>query len=173
MDHKKFKHAKDNHDCADMGFSAEKEFKRLAEEKGYSVRVAGREEQFSHVDFILSKDGNEWRIDVKGAKRVKRTDSEVNYDTLWLEFKNGHGGEGWLVKEKGCEVIAFQQQNSFILVSRRELKELAEKLVDFNKLVTQSKNALYCIYKRFGRQDKLTMIKVEDLKQLNYKEWSF
>ena len=171
MEHKKFKHAKDNHDCADMGFSAEKKFKELAEAKGYSLRIAGREEQFSHVDFILTKDGKEWRVDVKGAKRVKRTDSEVNYTTLWLEFKNGHGGEGWIVKENGCCTIAFELENEFILVSRKDLKKLAEKLCDLTKKVDSAKKAMYNGYKRFGRQDLLSMIKTDDLKQIAHSIW--
>jgi hypothetical protein len=97
MEHKKFKHNLDNHDCAEMGFSAEVIFKQLAEGKGYSLRVAGRQEQFSHVDFILNKDGKEWRVDVKGAKKLKRTDNNYCFEHIWLEWKTGHGKDGWLV----------------------------------------------------------------------------
>lgn len=171
MEHKKFKHSLDKHDCHEMGFSAEVIFKQLAEGKGYSVRVAGREEQFSHVDFILEKDSKEWRIDVKGAKRIKRTDKEVNYHTTWLEWKTGHGKDGWLVADKGCENIAFELENEFVIVSRKELKKLAEKLCDLTKRVDSPKKALYCGYKRFGRQDLLSIIKTEDLKQIQHSIW--
>lgn len=173
MEHKKFKHALDKHDCSDIGFSAEVIFKQLAEEKGYSVRVARREEQFSHVDFILAKDKDEWRVDVKGAKRKKRTDDSVDYSILWLEFKNGNGGEGWLTKENGCDVIAFQQKDSFILVLRKSLLKLTESLINFEKNVSSPKDALYCIYKRFGRQDRLSIIKTEDIKKIKFSEWKF
>lgn len=171
MEHQKFKHNLDNHDCADRGFSAEVIFKHLAEEKGYSVKVASREMQYSHVDFVLNKDDKEWRVDVKGAKKKKRTDDLVDYSVVWLELRNGHGGFGWLAKENGCSHIAFELENEFILVSRKELKELAEKLCNFEKMVGQSKNALYCGYKRFGRRDLLTLIKTEDLKQINHSIW--
>lgn len=171
MEHQKFKHNLDNHDCADRGFSAEVVFKQLAEEKGYSVRVARREEQFSHVDFVLNKDDKEWRVDVKGAKKKKRTDESVDYSVLWLEFRNGNGGWGWLTKENGASHIAFELEKEFILVNRRELKELTEKLCNLEKMVDSAKKALYCGYKRFGRRDLLTLIKTEDLKQINHSIW--
>jgi hypothetical protein len=171
MEHKKYKHALDKHDCSDRGFSAEVIFKQLAEEKGYSVRVAGREEQFSHVDFILNKGGVEWKIDIKGAKRKKRTDDAVDYSILWLEFRNGNGGDGWLTKEKGCSHIAFELENEFVIVSRKELLKLAKKLCNLEKMVAQSKNALYCGYKRFGRRDLLSIIKTEDLLTIKHSKW--
>lgn len=169
--HTKFKHALDKHDCHDMGFSAEVIFKQLAEEKGYSVRVARREEQFSHVDFILTKGDVTWRVDVKGAKRKKRTDDSVDYSILWLEFRNGNGGEGWLTKENGATNIAFELENEFVIVSRKELLKLAKKLCNLEKMVAQSKNAMYCGYKRFGRRDLLTLIKTEDLLTIKHSIW--
>lgn len=172
MEHKKFKHHLDNHDCADRGFSAETIFKQLAEQKGYSVRVAGREEQFSHVDFVLTKGDLTWRVDVKGAKRKKRTDDKVDYSIIWCEIKNGNGGDGWLVKDqKGATTIAFELENEFVIVSRKDLLGLVKKICNLEKMVGQSKNALYCGYKRFGRQDLLTLIKTEDLKQINHSIW--
>ncbi len=171
MEHTKFKHALDKHDCGEMGFSAEVTFKKLAEEKGYSVRVARREEQFSHVDFILQKDGKEWRVDVKGAKRLKRADEAPNYDFVWLEFRTGHGTDGWLTADKGCCTLAFELENEFILVSRKDLLKLAKKMCDLGNVVSSSRKALYCAYKRFGRQDLLSLIKTEDLRQLTHSVW--
>ena len=171
MTHTKFKHNLDNHDCADRGFSAEVIFKQLAEEKGYSVKIASREMQYSHVDFVLNKDNKEWRVDVKGAKKKKRTDDLVDYSVIWLEFRNGNGGFGWLVRENGCSHIAFELENEFILVGRKELKELADKLCNLEKKVDAAKKAMYCGYKRFGRQDLLSLIKTEDLKQIPHSIW--
>jgi len=172
MEHKKFKHALDKHDCGEMGFTAEVTFKKLAEEKGYLCRVAGREEQFSHVDFILTKGKDEWKVDVKGAKRKKRTDDLVDYSIIWCEIRNGNGGEGWLTKDKnGATIIAFELENEFVLVSRKDLLNLVYKLSDLTKMVTQSKNALYSGYKRFGRKDLLTMIKTTDLLTIKHSIW--
>lgn len=171
MEHQKFKHNLDNHNCSEMGFTAEVLFKQLAEEKGYSVRVAGRQEQFSHVDFILNKEEKEWKVDVKGAKKIKRTDNQPCYEHLWLEFKTGHGKDGWLVANKGCDTLAFELEHEFVLVARKELKKLAEKLCNLEKRVDSSKKALYCGYKRFGRQDLLSLIKTEDLKQIPHSIW--
>lgn len=172
MEHQKFKHSLDKHDCHEMGFSAEVIFRKLAEEKGYSVKVAGREEQFSHVDFILTKGKDEWRVDVKGAKRKKRTDDKVDYSIIWCEVKNGNGGEGWLVKDKnGPTTIAFELENEFIIVSRKELLNLVKKLCNLENLVDSSRKALYNGYKRFGRRDLLTLIKTEDLLTIKHSKW--
>jgi hypothetical protein len=171
MEHKKFKHNLDNHDCSEMGFSAEVIFKQLAEKKGYSLRVSERQENFNHVDFILQKNGKEWRVDVKGAKRLKRADAALNYDFVWLEFRTGHGKDGWLAADKGCCTLAFELENEFILVSRKDLFELAKKLCDLEKKVDSAKKALYCGYKRFGRRDLLSLIKTEDLRQIQHSIW--
>jgi len=169
MEHKKYQHNLDKHDCADRGFSAEVIFKQLAEEKGYAVRVACREEQFSHVDFVLNKDNKEWRVDVKGAKKISRTNEKPCFEHTWIEKKNCRGQNGWILGESSH--IAFELENEFIIVSRKDLLELVEKLCDFNKLVTQSKKALYCGYRRFGRQDLLTLIKTTDLYQIKHTIW--
>lgn len=154
-----------------MGFSAEEKFKELAEKKGYSTRVAERQENFNHVDFILQKDKKEWKVDVKGAKRLRRADETLNYDLVWLEFRTGHNTAGWLTADKGCCTLAFELENEFILVSRKDLLKLAEKLCDLTKRVDSPKKALYCGYKRFGRQDLLSIIKTEDLKQIQHSIW--
>jgi len=172
MEHKKYKHSLDKSGgCAETGFSAEQKFKELAEQKGYSVRVARREEQFNHVDFVLEKDEKRWNVDVKGAKKIKRTDATPCYEHIWLEFRTGHGKDGWLTADKGCSHIAFELANEFIIVSRKDLKKLAEKLCNLENRVDSSKKALYCGYKRFGRQDLLSLIKTEDLYTIHHSTW--
>ena len=169
MEHQKFKHNLDNHDCADRGFSAEIVFKQLAEEKGYSVEVCGRQLQFSHIDFILKKDKKIWKIDIKAAKRLSRQSEKPNFDFIWCELKNCRGKDGWLLG--GSTSIAFELEKEFIIVGRKDLLELVKKLCNFEKMVGQSKNALYCGYKRFKRQDLLTLIKTSDLYKIPHSIW--
>jgi hypothetical protein len=155
--------------CAAVGQKAEDIFKSLAEERGYVVEVSSREQQFNHIDFILKKDGSQWKIDIKGAKKISRANEKPCFEHIWIEKKNCRGQDGWILGASSH--IAFQQEDHFIIVPRKDLLKLVEKLCDFDKLVTQSKKALYCGYRRFGRQDLLTLIKTTDLYQIKYTIW--
>lgn len=172
MTHTKYQHSLDKTgECAESGFSAEQKFKELAEQRGYEVKISGREQQFNHVDFILKKDNKEWKVDVKGAKKISRQNNDVCFQHIWLEWKNCRGNDGWLTTEKGCDTIAFELENEFVIVSRKDLLKLAKKLCNLEKMVGQSKNALYCGYKRFGRRDLLSIIKTEDLLTIKHSKW--
>lgn len=162
------KHDK-NGTCAAVGQRAEDIFRQLAESKGYEVEVSSREQQFNHIDFILKKDNKEWKIDIKGAKKISRANEKPCFEHTWIEKKNCRGQDGWILGH--ASEIAFELENEFIIVSRKDLLELVEKLCDFDKLVTQSKKALYCGYRRFGRQDLLSLIKTTDLYQIKHTIW--
>lgn len=156
-------------DCAKVGKKAEDSFRELAEKRGYTVQASSMEQQFNHIDFILKKDNKEWKIDIKGAKKISRTNEKPCFKYIWIEKKNCRGQNGWILGS--ASQIAFELENEFIIVSRKELLELVEKLCDFDKLVTQSKKALYCGYRRLGRQDLLSLIKTTDLYQIKYTIW--
>lgn len=162
------KHDKDGK-CAEVGQRAEDKFRELAEAKGYEVEVCGREMQFNHVDFILRKGKKTWKIDIKGAKKLSRQHENPCFEHLWIEMKNCRGKDGWILGM--ATSIAFELADEFIIVDRKELLRLVEKLCDLKKMVAQSKKALYCGYKRFKRQDLLTLIKTDDLKQIKHSIW--
>lgn len=155
--------------CAQTGKRAEDLFRDLAEKRGYTVQISSREQQFNHIDFILEKGGQKWKIDVKGAKKLSRKNDDPCFKHIWIEKKNCRGQNGWILGESSH--IAFELENEFVIVSRKDLLELVEKLCNFDKIVTQSKKALYCGYRRFGRQDLLSLIKTTDLYQIKYTIW--
>lgn len=162
------KHDKDG-TCAAVGQRAEDIFKALAEERGYTVEVSSREQQFNHIDFILRKDGKEWKIDIKGAKKLSRANEKPCFEHVWIEKKNCRGKDGWILG--GATEIAFEIENEFVIVGRKDFLKLVEKLCDFEKTVAQSKKALYCGYRRFGRQDLLSLIKTTDLYTIHHTLW--
>lgn len=156
--------------CSEDGGKAEDFFLSLAQERGWLVEKATRKEQYLHIDYFLSQAGYQtYSFDVKARKKVKRSDSEVNDDLLWVEWTNVAGKDGWL--NGAANYIAFERENDFVIVERFQLKNLCEKLVS-KKKVSSTSDALYKIYQRKGRLDEISIIKFSDIfKNIKYKIW--
>lgn len=168
--HAKYQHSLDKTgNCAESGFSCEEQFKLLAEKMGYEVVVVGREMQFSHVDFILKKDGKQWKFECKGRKKIRRADEDFADHITWVEFKRGDGKNGWLMGS--ADQIALEQENEFIIISRKDLLKLAEKLVDRTKTVDKAFKAHNVSYRRFNRRDEIAYIDTSEIKKQKVKIW--
>lgn len=150
------------------GFSAEQEFKAIAESKGYLAEETTREQQFQHIDLILKKDNKIWLIDVKAKKKLRRKDENYNFEWVWLELANVRGDPGWLFSNG---FLAFEMESYFIVVAKKDLAALAEKLVNFEKEVDRPEKAKYSVYRRFGRKDKITLIESKYLTQIKHSIW--
>ena len=143
------------------GEQAEGEFEKLAKKRGLKVKKATKSQQFSHIDFILTDKNNTVHlVDVKARKKVSRTSSSFSDDLVWIEFKNVSGKDGWLYG--ASDFIAFERENNFVIVPRKNLVILCESLVTQKKVSTSS-DALYCRYTRNGRSDELSLIKMQDI----------
>lgn len=109
-------------------------------------------------------------IDVKSKKRIGRSDVNEQETIVWLEYKNVQGRNGWLVS---CvDILAFERDDDFILVKRKELQQMADELCDLTDMVTKSSEALYKGYTRKGREDLITQVKMKDIMKLEHKIWS-
>ncbi len=169
--HTKYQHSLDKSgDCAASGFSCEEQFKLLAESKGYEVEVASRNMQFSHVDFVLKKDGSQWKFECKGRKKIKRADEDFADHVTWIEFKRTDGKNGWIYGS--ADYLAIEQKSEFIIIARKDLQELAEKLVDRTKTVDKAFKAHNVSYRRFGRRDEISYISTSEIRKLNIKIWN-
>jgi len=158
--------------CSEVGETAEDLFQKIAWDKGWSARSATRKEQLQHIDFHLYNDESlkEYKVDVKARKKVKRTDSNINDELIWVEFTNVAGREGWL--NGLADYIAFEQEDHFIIFDRLGILNFCKKKVNFKNRVTQSKDAVYNIYQRSGRKDEISLIPLNDLKKhLGYSTW--
>lgn len=170
MEHKKYQHAKDTSgDCAASGFSCEEQFKKLAESKGYEVLVAGRNLQFCHVDFILKKDDKQWNFECKSRKKIRRADLEPTDDYCWIEFKRTDGKDGWIFGD--AHYVVLEQKDEFLIVDRKALLKLAEKLVDREKVVARAEKAFNVSYRRFGRKDEIAYILTAEIRKLKLSIW--
>ena len=145
---------------------SELRFKNICLSKNYKINKSTREQDITeHWDFKV----NNSLVDVKGAKRVSRSDQEYNYNIAWLEIQNVRGDIGWL---KGkANFIALEQQDCYIIVKREDLLNWLRKKIINTKLVRNPKDALYRLYQRKNRKDIISMVKINDFIK-DIKSWT-
>jgi len=146
--------------CWNRGQGVEESFQNLLKGKGIKYRPATLEEQYKHYDYITDRG----TIDVKARKRIRRNDNTEQDELVWLEFKNIHGSRGWLASD--VDYIAFERENDFVIVRRIYLYDMALKKCELDDRVTRSSEALYKGYQRKGAQDLISMIKMQDVLDL-------
>ena len=108
----------DKKDSLELGQGAESRFASLAQKQGWMVVKASKTGNIEHhYDYEISKDGRQYRVDVKSKKRVARKTGDVQDDLIWIEFRTVRDTKGWLFGS--ADLIAFENQNSFKIVERK------------------------------------------------------
>lgn len=148
------------------GQELERKFYEILKLRDKNARQATPQEQYKHIDFCTYFG----TIDVKSKKRIGRADIDEQETIVWLEYKNVQGRDGWLVSS--VDILAFERDDDFILVKRKELQRMADKLCNLDDMVDKSSDALYKGYTRKGRQDLITQVKMKDLMKLKHRLWS-
>lgn len=147
-----------------LGENAESAFVDAAKKSGMQITKSSRQDEFRHIDFhIETADKVQFSVEVKSRKKIKRNDSNVNDELLWIEFKNVRGMRGWLYGS--ADLIAFERENDFVMVNRKLLARLCERLCDLTKINVDVKMPLYTGYQRRDRSDLLSLIKMSDILQ--------
>lgn len=160
----------DRKDSLELGQKAEGRFASLAQKQGWTVAEASKTGNIEdHYDYEISKDGSQFRVDVKSKKRVSRKADAVQDDLVWIEFRTVRGTKGWLFGS--ADLIAFENQNGFKIVERKALVGVINKLVRINVKVDKPEDALYKVYTRKGRPDEITLINTSDLEPILWEEW--
>jgi hypothetical protein len=128
------------------GRLAERAFANLLDNPKFS---SSQEDQLEHWDV---------KFDVKGLKKVKRSDSETNEHIHWVEILGITGHNGWAYGE--ADFFAFELQKYWVIVAKQDLQSfISENVVkEFTHQPT-----LYKLYRRQGRQDIITMVTSYDL----------
>ena len=117
------------------------------------VRKSSRDEDIHmHIDYWHDDQG----VDVKGNNLP---------DEIWVEFKNVNGDHGWLFGEATSIAFDMPELAAFVVVDREQLKEYCRDNVDFTALVSKQEADKKC-YQRKDREDLITYLVLEDLKQL-------
>jgi|TARA_R110000824_G_scaffold356208_2_gene543412 hypothetical protein len=158
-------------DSIKEGEQGEKRFKNIIESFGLLAREASfKENVHDHIDFFVNGETEKLKdfkfsVDVKARKRKSRGSDRYDDEYTWIEFKNVQGKKGWLYGK--ADKIAFEVEDGFLMIDREELVKWCEEKVDFKKSVRTAASATYKVYTRKGRDDLITRIKTEDIRNLN------
>jgi hypothetical protein len=161
----------DKKDSLELGEKAEGKFVEIARHAGWQVSPSSKDENIDqHWDFCIIKGEENFKVEVKSAKRIHRNDSGIQFEFTWVEI---HGvrpkDTGWLFGK--ADMIAFEKEAAFILVKRLDLLAVVNKKVNLVAKVREPKDALYKIYTREGRKDKLTLLLTSDIEEIKFMEW--
>jgi hypothetical protein len=119
-----------------------------------AIETNKEENTKDHVDLNISVG-----IDVKGLKKINRSDEETNEHIHWIELFGITGLKGWLYGK--AEFFAFELKNYWVVVAKEDLQKfIAEKCK--NKIHVD-KPELYKLYQRKGRKDLITLVTSYDL----------
>jgi hypothetical protein len=143
------------------GDKAANKFVKACEAIGYKARKStDKEDMYDHIDYWVKRKNHrnediESGVDVKGGNHPH---------CVWVEFKNVIGKKGWMYGE--AEFIAFEmpEENGFVVVRRKELADYAELVVE--ETFVPKAEAYRKLYQRAGRQDVISLLYLDDLKEL-------
>jgi hypothetical protein len=116
-----------------------------------------------HIDCFFKLGEKFHSVDIKSKKRISRSDAN-HEEIVWLEFRNVSGNLGWLLGE--ANYIAFEKENSFILIFRKSLVDWAIKNIELGQTVNSSKQAYKKLYSRKDRNDLITYVNLKDIGHL-------
>lgn len=133
------------------GKSVEQEFAKIFKNTEHSTI---EQDMHEHWDVMVK-----YKIDVKGLKKIKRSDPYVNENVHWIEIMNVNHLLGWLYSEE-TDFFAFELRKYWIIVEKKKLQKfIADNVI---KEFT-NEPALYRLYNRVGRKDILTLVESFDL----------
>ena len=160
----------DKKDSLKLGEKAEEVFILSAVRQGWKVSASSRDENIDeHWDYLIEKDVTSFKVEVKSGKRIQRKDGKSQHEFVWVEIRNVRGKVGWLFGKS--DLIAFESEKSFFFVKRIDLLKVVNKKVDLVAKVKSATEALYKIYTREGRQDRVTLLPVSDIEPVKFMEW--
>ncbi len=160
----------DKKDSLELGEHAENLFILLAVKLGWRISASTQEENIhDHWDYLIEKDDKQYKVEVKSKKRISRSDANEQNNFVWVEIQNVRGETGWLFGK--ADLIAFEQEKTFLFVKKPDLLKTVNKKVDLVAKVKNPKDAVYKIYKREGRKDKLTLLPMNNIEQIQFTEW--
>jgi len=97
----------DKKDSLEIGEHAEDLFILMAVRSGWKVSASSQTENIEeHWDFLIEKGEIQYKVEVKGQKRINRKDNKEQNDFVWVELQNVRGKAGWLFGK--ADLIAFE-----------------------------------------------------------------
>lgn len=141
--------------------------KNVSTKLGWTFVEASRHEDINdHIDIkFLKRDNDIVTVDVKGPRKISRSDKDYSTNSTWVELKNVNGKPGWLYGKS--DYIAFINKNFTYLTKTSKLASKVEKKIYGMKTVTRNPKKEYIPYQRFGRKDKIVLVPIEDIIKLS------
>lgn len=107
-------------------------------------------------------------FNVKGQKKVRRSDEAVSNELHWLEIQKHTGHVGWVFK--GSDFIAFELEHTWLVVARERLEDLVR--IKVSKEVSKEPEPFKLYHRKNfkskqGKVDILTLIPVKDLRTIS------
>ena len=167
------KNSNDTRGAFEKGQEAEDLFAKTAKDLGWDVaKVPDDTDMVDHIDFVITwgdpmnpaYPSASYGVDVK-AKNTAEKGEET-----WIEIRNVNGDGGWLYGK--ADMIAFAQDDRFMLVERDKLQAFIEEKVE-REYVTLAHQALYKVYTRKDRKDMITLVKTLELKAMSTGEMKY
>lgn len=169
-----FRHTLDiTGNCQKIEKKSEILFDRLASKEGYFLEEANPyENKILHWDRKLHKSQYHYTVDIKGMKKINRSDDYPDDCMLLVEYVGGEGYPGWL--QGKADYIAFQVKEGFIFVDRKILRAHSVKTVKwFSKPQPSPPNnkEKHIVYRRPGRKDLFVYLTKEEIRNLSSWFW--
>jgi Holliday junction resolvase len=138
--------------CFAIGTKAEREFADILKRKGYKITWANKYQNIhAHWDLMATKKNERYRVDVKSAKKINRSDKYVQYEMVWVELSNVNSDKGWAYG--GSDFIAFQVRNGFFVIRTPRLLSIT---------IGEIENGAY-VKTRNGRKDVIALISMDSI----------
>lgn len=140
----------------EIGDNTEDLFVSACSKLGYAcTKTNASIDMFDHIDFYIDRPSGRTSVDVKGNNTI---------DSIWVEFKNVRGKDGWLYGK--AQYIAFDmpELNGFVMVGRNELKDRCEEIIE--KVFVGKNESIRKLYTRYGREDVIAQIQLNDISDL-------
>ena len=148
------------------GYKVEDLFIEAAPKEWLFLRKANANEDMNeHWDVKFLIDGIETLIDVKAHKAEYRNGPLLK-DWFWVEFVNVRGNTGWVHGK--ADYIAFEYNDEFLVYNRVGIAATCLMIVDLDTVVDKASKACNVGYRRFGRKDLISKIKISDLAKPKY-----
>jgi len=139
------------------GYEAEDRFAN--EHLDNPVKASKEQDMFEHWDVRGLLNGKPYKFDVKGLRKLNRSDESFQNDVTWVEGINVNGDKGWLQGQ--ADYIVFEREDEWFLIDRSFLFDWTTK--QLIKHGYKKGKDLYSLYQRAGRKDKITLIKYSDI----------
>ena len=167
----------DKRGCYKMDEEATASFLSLASEKGWSyLKATKKEDCEEHFDWKITKNGKEYKVDLKALKRVNSSDTSMTDQLILVELQAVKSfiedtRPGWIYGK--ADYICFETNDGFVFVPREKLLSYVETCMPIDQTPrksNQNKQA-HIIYTRKDRNDKFVYLYKHEILPLAEAIW--